>query len=198
MVIAAYVFANKFANNETEQIRAIQKWIANNRVKPSSVHWYFDREIGIDNFRPEFDQLQRDIQAKAVSTVLIFSLNRLTCSFKSGLEVLESWCKQDLRVVSVSQSFDISADFKNFSALVSAISTWNIEIRKERQAIGMEEARRKGRLHGRRKGAFKAGINYKRAVLMRKKGKKLREISKALGVSMTTVVRYLNYGKENN
>jgi DNA invertase Pin-like site-specific DNA recombinase len=198
MIIAAYVFANKFANNETAQVRAIQKWIASNRIKPSSIHWYFDREIGIDNFRPEFAQLQRDIEAKAVGTVLIYSLNRIACSFKSGLEVLESWCKQDIRVVSVSQSFDIKSDFENISALVDAISTWNLEIRKERQAIGMEAAKRKGKLHGRRKGAFKAGVNYKRAALMRRKGKKLREISKALGVSMTTVVRYLNYAKEND
>ena len=196
MIIAAYVFVNKFTNNETEQVRSIQKWIVDNRIKPSSVQWYFDREIGIDHFRPEFDQLQRDIESKAVGTVLIYSLNRIAYSFKSGLEVLQRWCDLGVSVVSVSQSFDIMSGHSNFSALVASIASWNLEIRKERQAIGMDVARRKGRLKGRRKGAFKAGINYKQAVLMRKKGKTLREIGKALGVGITTVKRYLNYAQE--
>jgi DNA invertase Pin-like site-specific DNA recombinase len=195
MIIAAYVFANKFANNETAQVRAIQKWISSNRIKPSTVQWYFDREIGIDNFRPEFAQLQRDIEAKAVGTVLIYSLNRIACSFKSGLEVLEAWCKKDVRVVSVYQSFDIKSDYENVTALIKAISTWNLEIRKERQAIGMQSARQKGRLHGRRKGAFKAGVNYKRAALLRRRGRTIKQIATALGVSASTVSRYLKHAK---
>jgi DNA invertase Pin-like site-specific DNA recombinase len=64
-----------------------------------------------------------------------------------------------------------------------------LEYRQERQAAGIEVAKRKGIYKGRRKGTTKAEPS--RASQLRAKGLTVAEIATALGTNKRTVQRYL-------
>ncbi|MBM3967822.1 MAG: recombinase family protein, partial [Planctomycetes bacterium] len=63
------------------------------------------------------------------------------------------------------------------------------EFRRERQAAGIEVARKKGLFKGRQKGTTKA--KPKRANELKSQGLTAPEIAKAMGTSLRTVWRYL-------
>ncbi len=75
------------------------------------------------------------------------------------------------------------------AAVMLGLAEIELEFREERQAAGIEVAKKKGVYQGRQKGTTKAKPN--RAVELRAKGLRLDEIAQALGTSRRTVQRYL-------
>ena len=73
--------------------------------------------------------------------------------------------------------------------VVSGLAEIEWEHRLERQAAGIEVARRKGVYRGRKRGTTKA--KPVRAKELHGQGLKPKEISTAMGVSQRTVFRYL-------
>lgn len=65
------------------------------------------------------------------------------------------------------------------------------ETRRERQAAGIEAAKERGVYRGRTSGATKRGVDPKRAVRLGQKGLTYGEILQAMGVSTSSVRRYL-------
>lgn len=193
MIVAVYVYVNKLANTEVEQLQSIKKWLIDNHIKQSSIQWYQDYEDGIEHNRPAFDQLQKDICAGAISMVVVHNLNRITSTHKQGIFIIETWLRNNCRVVSVSQNVDVHSSIQTAN-LLSAIAQMNHDVRKERQSIGIAVARRKGAKHGGRpRGSFTK--SYKRAVMYKKRGRTLKQIAKLMDISEATVQRYLNHQK---
>ena len=75
------------------------------------------------------------------------------------------------------------------AALLLGLAEIELEYRQERQAAGIEVAKRKGIYKGRRKGTTKA--EPARARQLRAKGLTVAEIATALGTNKRTVQRYL-------
>ena len=65
------------------------------------------------------------------------------------------------------------------------------QTRRERQQAGIEAARARGVYLGRKPGATKRGVNPSRAATLRERGLTYREIGQAMGISVSTVRRYL-------
>jgi len=75
------------------------------------------------------------------------------------------------------------------AALLLGLAEIELEYRRERQAAGIEVAKRHGKYRGRKAGTTKA--KPERAKKLREKGLGVGEIATALGISRASVHRYL-------
>ena len=125
-----------------------------------------------------------------MDTVIVWKLDRLARSLKDGVNVLADWCQRGIRVVSVTQQIDLSGPVGQMIAgVLFGVAAIELQNSKERQAIGIADAKKKGIYTGRRKGTTKA--QPARARALREQGLTVPEISQALGVKERTVFNYL-------
>lgn len=192
--VAAYVRVSTVGQNEAGQRAEIERWLSGNGMEPRSVRWYVDKKSGDTLQRPAFEQLQAAVFSGAIGTVVTYKLDRLSRSLKDGINTLYDWCDKGLRVVSVTQQIDFNGTVgKMLAAVLLGIAEMEQETRRERQAVGIAEAKRRGVYIGRKPGTTKA--KPERAVKLREKGLSVEEICKSLGVSRNTVFVYLRQAK---
>jgi DNA invertase Pin-like site-specific DNA recombinase len=192
MTVAVYARVSTVEQNLAGQKREINQWLQGNGVNPKSVHWYVDKVSGATLERPELDQLQKDIFSGAIKTVVVYRLDRLSRNMQHGVDLLCDWCDKGVRIVSTSESIDFSGiTGKMVAAILFAVAQMERGNIKERQAVGIAAAKERGVYTGRKPGALKPGVDPKRAVKLKSKGLTNEEIAKALGVSVRSVIRYI-------
>lgn len=193
--MAAYLRVSTTGQNEAGQRAEIERWLAGSGVAPGSVRWFIDKKTGDHLKRPAFEELQGAIFAGEVGTVVVWKLDRVSRNLLDGISTLAGWCQKGVRVVSVTQQLDFNGTVGQLIASVLfAVAQMEQETRKERQAAGIAEAKRKGVYRGRRPGTTKA--KPKRALKLRDKGLTIKEIAKSLGISEPTVFVYLRKARE--
>ena len=191
MATAAYVRVSTVGQNEAGQRQEVERWIKGNRIKSADVRWFVDKKSGDNLKRPAFEQLQRAVFNGEVDTIVVYKLDRLSRSIRDGINTLCDWCERSIRVVSVTQQLDFNGTVgKLVASVLFAVAEMEQENRRERQAVGIAVARRKGKYKGRKRGTYKA--KPKRARKLREKGFQMEEIAISLGVTRMTVHRYLN------
>jgi len=187
---AIYVRVSTSSQNEEGQRREIQKWINANGI--TNVRWFTDIESGDTLDRPQFEQLQKLIFNGVVTSVVVWKLDRLSRSLRDGIATLCSWCDKGIRVVSASQQIDFSGTVgKMIASILFAIAEIEQETRRERQAAGIAVAKERGVYKGRQPGARKAGVDLSKVKSLRERGLTQEEIGQAMGVSVSSVRRYL-------
>jgi DNA invertase Pin-like site-specific DNA recombinase len=190
MTVAAYIRVSTRRQNDDGQRSEVKKWLDANGIDPKKVEWYCDKESGTTMKRPEFDRLQADIFHGKVKTVVLWKLDRLSRRLKDGITTLADWSERNLRVVVVTQQLDFNGSVgRMIAALLLGLAEIENEYRKERQAAGIEQAKKKGKYKGRANGTLKG--NPGRVAELRDKGLTAPEISTALGISLRTVWRYM-------
>jgi len=98
-----------------------------------------------------------------------------------------------VRVIAITQQIDLSGPVGNLIAsLLFGIAEIELQHSKERQAIGIALAKKRGVYTGRRLGTTKAMPARARA--LRKQKLTIPEIAQALGVKQRTVYNYLSSG----
>lgn len=188
--IAAYCRVSTVRQKTDSQVAEIKKWLASNGHDESQVEWYIDKETGTTLKRQEFGRLQRDIFEGKVKTIIVWKLDRLSRRLRDGINVLAEWCERGLRIVVVTQAIELNgAVGRMIAAVMLGLAEIELEYRAERQAAGIEVAKKKGVYTGRKKGTTKA--KPVRARELQAKGFNLGEIAQALGTSKRTVQRYL-------
>ena len=189
---AIYIRVSTVGQNEAGQKREIERWLNGNSVDRQKVKWYVDKSSGDNLARPAFERLQTDVFQGRVHTVVVYKLDRLSRSLRDGLDVLCDWCDRKLRVVSVTQCIDFNGVVgKMIAAVLLGIGEMEQETRRERQAAGIAAAKERGAYTGRPRGATKAGVDTTRVAELRQKGATQVEIAQAMGVSVSSVRRYL-------
>lgn len=144
--------------------------------------------------RDAFQKLQAAIFAGEIDTVVVWKLDRIARSLKEGVNVLADWCQRGVRVIAVTQQIDLSGPVGNLIAsLLFGIAEIELHHSKERQAIGIALAKKRGVYTGRRQGTTKAAPARARA--LRKRKLTVVEIAQALGVKERTVYNYLSDGR---
>ena len=187
---AIYVRVSTSSQNEEGQRREIQKWINANGI--TNVRWFTDIESGDTLDRPQFEQLHKLIFNGVVTSVVVWKLDRLSRSLRDGIATLCSWCDKGIRVVSASQQIDFSGTVgKMIASILFAIAEIEQETRRERQAAGIAVAKERGVYKGRQPGARKAGVDLSKVKSLRERGLTQEEIGQAMGVSVSSVRRYL-------
>ena len=190
MTLAAYCRVSSRKQKADSQVAEIQKWLAANGYDDQQVRWFIDKETGKTLRRPEFERLQRAIFAGQVSAVIVWKLDRLSRRLRDGINVLADWCERGLKIVIVTQQIELNgAVGRMIAALLLGLAEIELEYRQERQAAGIEVAKRKGIYKGRPRGTTKSEPD--RARELRAKGLKVLEVAQALGTSKRTVQRYL-------
>lgn len=190
MHTAVYVRVSTVGQNEEGQRREIERWLQGNGI--IQYRWYIDRESGDTLDRPKFQKLQSDIFDGRIKTVVVWKLDRLSRSLKDGINTICEWLEKGVRLVSTTQQLDFSGPTgKLIAAVLLGIAEMEQQTRRERQAAGIAVAKERGLYTGRPKGATKSGVDPSRATKLREKGFNNGEIAKALGISVSSVKRYL-------
>lgn len=184
---AAYIRVST-ADQKTDPQRAeIAAWAKSHRMK---IEWYEDKISGKSSKRPGLEALRKDIFSGKIKTVIVWKLDRLARSKRDGETLLADWCGQGVRVVSVTQSIDLSGVVGQIVASVLlGLGEIELENIRDRQAAGISLAKKRGIYEGRKAGTTKA--KPARAAELREKGLKIGEIAKSMGISEATVKRYL-------
>ncbi len=188
--IAVYIRVSTTGQNEAGQRAAITEWLNNHGHDPNAATWYVDKHTATTTARPALEQLQAAIFAGRHVTVVTWRLDRLSRTQRDGINLLANWCDVRVRVVSITQQLDLSgATGRLIAGVLFAVAEMELEAIKERQRVGIEAAKERGVYQGRKPGTTKAKPD--RAIKLRDKGLTQDEIATALGVSRTTVNRYL-------
>lgn len=194
MRIHAYVRVSTTGQNETGQREAVQAWV-DAHYPDAEIIWYVDRETGDTLDRTNFCRLQQAIFTGNVKTVIVWKLDRLSRSLRDGIDTLCDWLEKGIRLVSVTQQLDFAGPAgKMIAAVLFAVAEMEQQTRRERQAVGIASAKKRGIYSGRRKGATKAGVDPRRARQLREQGLTHAEIANSLDVSVSSVRRYLKAG----
>lgn len=190
MTTAIYIRVSSPKGQKTERQRAeLETWIKRNRIK--GARWFGDRESATNLQRDAFQKLQTAIFAGEIDTVVVWKLDRLARNLKEGVNVLADWCQRGVRVIAITQQIDLSGPVGNLIAsLLFGIAEIELHHSKERQAIGIALAQKRGVYTGRRQGTTKAAPARARA--LRKRKLTVVEIAQALGVKERTVYNYLS------
>jgi DNA invertase Pin-like site-specific DNA recombinase len=192
MSTAVYIRVSSPKGQKTDSQRAeLEAWLKRQRLK--TAQWFEDRESGASLQREAFEKLQAAVFAGKVTTVVVWKLDRLARNLREGVNVLADWCQRGVRVVAVTQQIDLSGPVGNLIAsLLFGIAEIELQHSKERQAIGIALARKRGVYIGRQPGTTKAAPARARA--LKKQGLTVVEIAQALGVKERTVYHYLSRG----
>lgn len=187
MTVACYCRVSPNGPSEATQRREIKRWLADERISPSTVLWFVDKH---ESSFSELNQLRADVSNGVVKTVAVFSLDRFGKLFQHCTHVLSIICESDIRIVVTSQNLDIRGG-SNIASFVRAIAQMEVDLRREQQTTGILAGKKRGVFKGRKPGALKAGVNPSQAAELRAKGLTYNAIAEQMGVSQKTVVRYL-------
>jgi len=193
-MIAIYTRVSTKQQKTDSQEAEIQKWLDGHGIR-DGIRWYSDHETGKTLDRSGFRQLQKDIFNGEVRTVVVWKLDRLSRRLRDGVNLLSDWCDRGVRVVVITQQIDLSGPVgRMIAAVLLGLAEIELEFRRERQAAGIEVAKKKGVYRGRKRGTTKGKPT--RAAELADQGLKLKEIAAALGVSVPTAWRYLKSAAE--
>jgi DNA invertase Pin-like site-specific DNA recombinase len=190
MSTGVYIRVSSPKGQKTDSQRAeLQAWLKRHRHK--AVHWFEDRETGKHLQRPAFQKLQAAIFAGTIDTVIVWKLDRLARNLRDGINVVADWCQRSVRVISITQQIDLSGPVGHLIAgVLFGIAQIEHQHIRERQAIGIAAAKKKGIYTGRKEGTTKAAPARARA--LRDRGLSVPEIAQALGTKDRTIYNYLS------
>ena len=190
MTIAVYIRVSSKSQSSASQKTAIRKWLKAHDHHARSVRWFEDTESGKTLDRDAFKDLQSAIFNGQIKTVVVWKLDRVARSLQEGINTICDWCESGVRVVSVTQEIDLSGKVGQMvAAVLFGIADIEHEYIRERQAAGIDAAKKRGVYKGRKAGTTKG--NPARAHELRSQGLKVKEIANALGVSERTASNYL-------
>lgn len=190
MTTGVYIRVSSPKGQKTDSQKAeLEAWLKRHRHK--TIQWFEDHDSATNMQRDAFQKLQAAIFAGKITTVVVWKLDRLARNLKEGVNVLADWCQRGVRVIAVTQQIDLSGPVGHLIAsLLFGIAEIELAHVKERQAIGIALAKRRGVYAGRKPGTTKAAPS--RALALKKQGLTVAEIAKALGVRERTVYHYLS------
>ena len=185
--VACYVRVSTVGQNEKSQIAELESYCAAHGMSPE---FFIDKATGTNLNRPAFEKLEAALFDGHFNTVIVYKIDRLSRNLRDGINTLSDWLNQGVRLISTSQRFDFSgAVGKMMASLLLSVGEMENETRRERQAIGILNAKKNGVYKGRARGATKA--NPAKAAKLRAEGKRLNEIAAIMGVGISSVQRYL-------
>lgn len=187
-MIACYLRVSSHKQRTASQSPAIERWLKGHGHDPENVLWFEDKETGRTLSRAAFDRLQAAIFNGEVKTVVVWKLDRLSRKQRDGINILADWCERGIRVVSVTQELDLTGTMGRIVAgVLFGLAEIELEHGRERQAAGIEAAKRRGVYKGRQLGATKA--DPAKARELRAKGLSIKDICRTLGVKSEATVR---------
>lgn len=144
--------------------------------------------------RLEFEKLRETVRSGDV--VVVWKLDRLGRSLKDLVNIIDEFKLRGVEFRSIVDSFDTtSPNGRLFFSIMAALAEYERELIKERTRAGLESARLRGRIGGRRPGLTQEAKNKAAAAKHLYQDEKLpiEEILNSLNISRATLYRYLRF-----
>lgn len=146
---------------------------------------------GTHDRRPELNKLLESARNREIDVIIVFKLDRLFRSLRHMVGTLHELSELGVEFVSVRDNIDLTtASGRLMIHLLSAFSEFEAAIIKERVIAGLQNARRKGVVLGRKRTRDESAI-----LSLRKDGLSIRQICKRLGCSIGSVQRTIAVSK---
>ncbi|MFC1260612.1 recombinase family protein [Streptomyces rochei] len=160
---------------------------------------FVDKASGKLASRPELDKAL--IAAREGDEFVITKLDRLGRSLKNLIELSEQLDKKGVNLVVLSQGIDTSTPAgRMFFHILGAIAEFERSLIVERTRDGLEAARARGRVGGRKQALKPRQVKLAQEMYdeLGEDGKRkhtVQDIANELGVARTTIYRYLDRGE---
>lgn len=149
---------------------------------------FSEKMTGTRKDRPQLERMLDKLRKG--DKVVVFKLDRISRSTKHLIELAELFEAKGVEFVSIQDSIDTSTAMgKFFFTVIAGISQLERDIISDRTKAGLEAARARGRVGG-RKAADKSKVE-KALKLYDSKDYTVPEITEMTGVSKTTLYKYL-------
>lgn len=180
MAFIGYARVSTEDQNLSLQVDALEKYGCTKIFK--------EKKSGKSKERPELEAMF-DYLRDGEDTVVVWKLDRLGRSMKDLLELTEEMKRRNIGFVSIKDSIDVStATGRLYFHLMACLSEFERDIIRERTKAGLESARARGHVGGRKPAdnekleqAFK---------LYDSKAIPVSELCKMVGISESTFYRY--------
>jgi DNA invertase Pin-like site-specific DNA recombinase len=190
MRIAVYVRVSTSDQDCTIQTAEIERWVAaQGKTDWQIVKHYADSGFsGAKASRPALDQLMNDAKAGGLfECVCVYKLDRFgrsVLNLNQSLALLESY---KVRFIATSQNIDTDSSSPTSRLLLNilgCISSFELELLRERTLLGVRAAKASGKHVGRPKRVFRRDV----VAQLRAEGLSWRKISDQLGVPVSTCI----------
>lgn len=149
---------------------------------------YEEKMTGTRRDRPQLEELLKVLRSG--DKVVVYKLDRISRSTKHLIELSELFNDRNVEFVSIADSIDTSTAMgKFFFRTMASIAELERDIISERTKSGLQASRARGKTGGRP--SKKAGDVETALKMYKSKDFTIKEITKATGISKTTLYRYL-------
>ena len=136
--------------------------------------------------RPELDRMMKDAFSKKFEMVMTLELSRIGRSTKNLLEIVEKLKDKDINLFIANQQIDTSTPSGSiFFTIASAFATYERDLIRERVISGLQNAKNKGVVIGRKTNLN--GITKNKIIEMKSRSIGLKKIAFETKVSVQTI-----------
>ena len=140
--------------------------------------------------RPELDRMMKDAFSKKFEMVMTLELSRIGRSTKNLLEIVEKLKDKDINLFIANQQIDTSTPSGSmFFTIASAFATYERDLIRERVISGLQNAKKKGVVLGRKTNLN--GITKNKIIEMKSGSIGLKKIAFETKVSVQTIRKLL-------
>ena len=184
----AYVRVSSIEQNEARQMEILKKY---------DIEKYFiEKASGKDMNRNELNKCLEYIREG--DKLFIVDFSRLSRSLKDLLSTIEFIDKKGVKLVSVKENIDTSTNYgKLMLSLIGAINEFERQNIKERQAEGIEIAKRNKVYKGRQYNKYDEELLKECMMGLAEKSMSISEVARKLGVTRPTVYNLLKRYNKN-
>ncbi len=169
------------------QVHAVEEYC---KAKGYTIYKRYE-DIGISgatSSRPQLDQLMADARQKKFDVVVVYRFDRFARSTSFLLQVLEEFKSLEIGFCSISEAIDTNTPMgMAIFTIIGALSALERETIVERIKSGLQAARRKGKILGRKPKPINPKI-----VELKQAGLSLRQIAMQIGLSKSAVFKALS------
>lgn len=138
-MVVAYIRVSTVMQNEARQVEALEKF--------NIEKWFIEKVSGKDTNRPKLQEMLEFVREG--DTVYIHDFSRLARSTKDLLEIVETLNNKGVALISNKENLDTSTPTgKLMLTMIAAINEFERQNLLERQAEGIEIAKREGKFKG--------------------------------------------------
>jgi len=141
--------------------------------------------------RPELDRMMKDAFSKKFEMVMTLELSRIGRSTKNLLEIVEKLKDKDINLFIANQQIDTSTPSGSmFFTIASAFATYERDLIRERVISGLQNAKKKGVVLGRKTNLN--GITKNKIIEMKSQNIGLKKIAFETKVSVQSIRKLLS------
>jgi DNA invertase Pin-like site-specific DNA recombinase len=190
--LAVYVRVSSNGQDTKSQEPDLRRWA---EAQDMPVKWYRDQATGKNMIRPAWTKLEAAIRQGKVAAVVVWRIDRLGRTAKGLTALFDDLRERKVNLVSLKDGLDLSTPAGRLMAnVLASVAQYETEVRGERVKAGQTVARKAGKRWGGSKPGVRkqvTEVQVETVHLLKAKGKRIADISRAVGLSRPTIYSLL-------